>query len=154
MSRSTISTFQLFALFPDEESARVYLEGRIWPSGPVCPACGSGERIIRPMKSILIGQKRNDRNRSLTQQRRSAPPAIQGYEGKMNYTAKEIEAKTYYLIVVEKVLAGMTLDAAVFSAARELATTIDPEWPTLNPHLIVSRLGKYQTGEMARRPVA
>ena len=45
MSRSTISTFQLFALFPDEESARVYLEGRIWPSGPVCPACGSGERI-------------------------------------------------------------------------------------------------------------
>ncbi len=45
MSRSTISTFRLFALFPDEESARVYLEGRIWPSGPVCPACGSGERI-------------------------------------------------------------------------------------------------------------
>ena len=30
MSRSTISTFQLFAMFPDEESARVYLEGRIW----------------------------------------------------------------------------------------------------------------------------
>lgn len=45
MSRSTISTFQLFALRPDEESARVYLEGRIWPSGPICPACGSGENI-------------------------------------------------------------------------------------------------------------
>lgn len=45
MSRSTISTFQLFATFPDEESARVYLEGRIWPSGPVCPSCGSGEQI-------------------------------------------------------------------------------------------------------------
>ena len=45
MSRSTISTFQLFALFPDEESARVYLEGRIWPSGPVCPACGDGSHI-------------------------------------------------------------------------------------------------------------
>ena len=28
MSRSTISTVQLFAMFPDEESARVYLEGR------------------------------------------------------------------------------------------------------------------------------
>jgi hypothetical protein len=26
MSRSTISTFQLFALFPDEEAARIYLE--------------------------------------------------------------------------------------------------------------------------------
>lgn len=45
MSRSTISTFELFALFPDEETARVYLEGRIWPSGPVCPACGSPEHI-------------------------------------------------------------------------------------------------------------
>ena len=45
MSRSTISTFQLFALFPDEESARVYLEGRIWPSGPTCPNCGTGERV-------------------------------------------------------------------------------------------------------------
>ena len=45
MSHSTISTFQLFSMFPDEESARVYLEGRIWPSGPVCPACGSGERV-------------------------------------------------------------------------------------------------------------
>ena len=45
MSRSTISTFQLFAMFPDEESARIYLEGRIWPSGPVCPACESSERI-------------------------------------------------------------------------------------------------------------
>jgi hypothetical protein len=45
MSRSTISTFQLFALFPDEESAREYLEGRLWPSGPVCPDCKSGERV-------------------------------------------------------------------------------------------------------------
>jgi len=44
MSRSTISTFQLFALFPDEESARIYLEGRIWPSGPM-PNCGNGERV-------------------------------------------------------------------------------------------------------------
>jgi hypothetical protein len=45
MSRSTISTFQLFALFPDEETARVYLEGRIWPDGPVCPACQSSGHI-------------------------------------------------------------------------------------------------------------
>lgn len=45
MSRSTISTFQLFALFPDEETARVYLEDRLWPTGPVCPDCKSGERV-------------------------------------------------------------------------------------------------------------
>lgn len=51
MSKSTISTFQLFSLFPDNESARVYLEGRLWPSGPVCPDCKSeriSERPARP----------------------------------------------------------------------------------------------------------
>lgn len=45
MSKSTISTFELFARFPDAESARVYLEGRLWPSGTVCPECKSQERI-------------------------------------------------------------------------------------------------------------
>jgi transposase-like protein len=45
MSKSTISTFQLFEMFPDQEAARVYLESRLWPSGPFCPVCGSGERI-------------------------------------------------------------------------------------------------------------
>src|SRR5438552_18930645 len=45
MSKSTISTFQLFAMFPDQETARVYLEGRLWPDGPRCPVCGLGERI-------------------------------------------------------------------------------------------------------------
>src|SRR5947209_16475600 len=45
MSRSTISTFQLFAMFPDQETARVYLESRLWPAGPRCPVCGLGERI-------------------------------------------------------------------------------------------------------------
>src|ERR1022692_4287214 len=45
MSRSTISTFQLFKLFPDAETARKYLESRLWPTGVTCPACKSGERI-------------------------------------------------------------------------------------------------------------
>jgi transposase-like protein len=45
MSQSTISTFQLFALFPDQESARVYLESRLWPEGPKCGICQSRERI-------------------------------------------------------------------------------------------------------------
>lgn len=45
MSKSTISTFQLFELFPDDESARLYLEGRLWPDGPLCPECKSGARI-------------------------------------------------------------------------------------------------------------
>jgi transposase-like protein len=45
MSKSTISTFQLFAMFPTAESARVYLERNLWPEGPKCPVCGLGDRI-------------------------------------------------------------------------------------------------------------
>jgi len=45
MDRSTISTFELFELFPDAESARAYLESRRWPDGPRCPVCAKGERI-------------------------------------------------------------------------------------------------------------
>jgi transposase-like protein len=41
----TISTFQLFEMFPDAESARVYIEERLWPNGPRCPVCGMGERV-------------------------------------------------------------------------------------------------------------
>ena len=44
MSRSTISTFQLFQMIPDAETARVWLESRLWPQGPRCPICG-GDRI-------------------------------------------------------------------------------------------------------------
>lgn len=41
----TISTFQLFKMFPDQDSARIYLEGRLWAKGVKCPACGETERI-------------------------------------------------------------------------------------------------------------
>jgi transposase-like protein len=41
----TVSTFQLFQMFPDQESARKYLESRLWPDGVKCPFCGHGERI-------------------------------------------------------------------------------------------------------------
>jgi transposase-like protein len=45
MSKSTISTFKLFEIFPDEATARTYLEGRLWPNGVKCPECKGGERI-------------------------------------------------------------------------------------------------------------
>jgi transposase-like protein len=45
MSKSTISTFQLFQMFPDESTARVYLEGRLWLKGTTCPTCGGQDRI-------------------------------------------------------------------------------------------------------------
>lgn len=45
MSRSTISTFKLFELFPDEPYARKYLESRLWKDGVTCPECKGKERI-------------------------------------------------------------------------------------------------------------
>lgn len=45
MSKSTISTFELFQRFPDQESARLYFEAARWPDGAVCPACGEVKRI-------------------------------------------------------------------------------------------------------------
>jgi transposase-like protein len=45
MSKSTISTLQLFAMFPDQETARLYLESRLWPNGPSCPTCSCRDRI-------------------------------------------------------------------------------------------------------------
>jgi transposase-like protein len=46
MSRSTISTFKLFEIFPDEVSAYAYIEKRLWPNSPVCPRCKGTERIV------------------------------------------------------------------------------------------------------------
>jgi transposase-like protein len=45
MSKSTISTFELFQMFPDEDTARTYLEALLWPNGAVCPTCASSDRI-------------------------------------------------------------------------------------------------------------
>jgi transposase-like protein len=45
MSRSTISTFKLFEMIPDAESARKFLEARLWKDGVKCPKCGQKERI-------------------------------------------------------------------------------------------------------------
>ncbi len=40
----TVSTFELFKMFPDQESAREYFEGRLWPKGVKCPTCGRGNK--------------------------------------------------------------------------------------------------------------
>ena len=45
MSRSTISLFELSAMFPNAEAARLYIEARRWPKGVVCPACQEAKRI-------------------------------------------------------------------------------------------------------------
>ena len=45
MNRTTISLIELFNRFPDQESARAYMEAQRWPDGTVCPHCGEAERI-------------------------------------------------------------------------------------------------------------
>src|ERR1700754_4426113 len=44
MCRS-ISLYQLSKMYPDEPSARTYMESRRWPNGPICPACTEAKRI-------------------------------------------------------------------------------------------------------------
>lgn len=44
-SKSTISMFELLDLIPDDATARRYLESRLWPDGPRCPVCQTGDRI-------------------------------------------------------------------------------------------------------------
>ena len=40
-NRQGITVVQLCDMFPDEESARVWFEARVWPNGRHCPNCGS-----------------------------------------------------------------------------------------------------------------
>ena len=41
----TVSLLQIFEMFPDAETARVYFEEQRWEGTPVCPHCGCDERI-------------------------------------------------------------------------------------------------------------
>ena len=41
----TVSTFQIFEMFPNQESARKHLESRLWPKGVRCPHCGLSEHV-------------------------------------------------------------------------------------------------------------
>ncbi len=52
MSRSTISTMTLMERFPNEETARAYLESQLWPQGPVCPRCGASSERIKTKASL------------------------------------------------------------------------------------------------------
>ena len=43
-----LSTYELMALFPNEQAAINYLAGILWPNGPVCPYCGGNRIANRP----------------------------------------------------------------------------------------------------------
>jgi transposase-like protein len=44
-TRTRHRLWKLFEYFPDEESARIYLNRVYWPDGPVCPRCKSGDHV-------------------------------------------------------------------------------------------------------------
>jgi len=39
-------------MFPDEDTARTYLEARLWPNGAVCPTCAGQDRITPRRKGF------------------------------------------------------------------------------------------------------
>ncbi len=45
MSKSTISLLQLFHRFPDQKSARLFMEQQRWSNGVICPHCQECDRI-------------------------------------------------------------------------------------------------------------
>nr|VFK59484.1 MAG: Transposase zinc-ribbon domain-containing protein [Candidatus Kentron sp. TC] len=47
MCKVTISAFELFQMFPDQETARVYFESQRWNGEAVCPFCGSPKTTAR-----------------------------------------------------------------------------------------------------------
>ena len=46
--REGLSLVEITRMFPDDATARAWLEGVRWPNGPVCPHCG-GTRIQHPV---------------------------------------------------------------------------------------------------------
>jgi hypothetical protein len=65
MKVKVLSLLEVFALHPDAESARLYLEGKRWPTGAVCPECAAVGDRVAPLPggyySCLACRVRGDR---------------------------------------------------------------------------------------------
>ena len=53
-----LSAYELMAMFPDEQSAINYLTTILWPTGPVCPFCGSQKHNARADSSLFCANCR------------------------------------------------------------------------------------------------
>ena len=58
MDKVTISTYQFLKRFPDETTARRYLEDRRWNGSPVCPHCGSVGKMHKQSRNGTEGYYR------------------------------------------------------------------------------------------------
>ncbi len=52
MCKNTISSFEFFEMFPDEKTARNYLENIIWKGKPVCPYCQHEQITARKKEGV------------------------------------------------------------------------------------------------------
>ena len=57
--RAGISIKKLMRMFPDEDTARAWLEKQIWPEGPYCPHCGS-HNVQRGIKHATMTHRCRD----------------------------------------------------------------------------------------------
>ena len=58
MCKVTVSTYEFLKKFPDNESARKYLEQRRWSGNPVCPHCGSVGKMYESARKGVGGYYR------------------------------------------------------------------------------------------------
>ncbi len=57
--RAGISIKKLMRMFPDEDTARAWLEKQIWPEGPYCSYCGS-HNVQRGIKHATMTHRCRD----------------------------------------------------------------------------------------------
>ena len=55
MDKHTLSLYDLMKMFPDEESARLYLEEKLWNGQPKCPNCGHTKSQARQTRKNKSG---------------------------------------------------------------------------------------------------
>ncbi len=65
MCKVTISTYELMKKFPDEESARLYLELRRWNGTPTCPKCGCIDKQYKQTRGGKAGYYRCEHCKSV-----------------------------------------------------------------------------------------
>jgi transposase-like protein len=58
MCKVTISTYEFFKIFPDENAARKHLEQKLWNGDPVCPHCGCVDKQYKQTRDGKEGYYR------------------------------------------------------------------------------------------------
>lgn len=58
MCKVTISAYELIKRFPDEDSARIYLEQKRWNGNPTCPKCGCIDNQYKQTRNGKAGYYR------------------------------------------------------------------------------------------------